>query len=89
MVEVKPDQQLVDKFPVKLLDGSEQMVYVSYLWKPNACLKCKVFRHIVGGCEKTNSHGEVNESHQENAVDNMVNNCNDKAEKLGDRRNKK
>lgn len=38
LVEVKPDRQLVDNFLVKLIDGSDQLIAASYLWKPEVCV---------------------------------------------------
>lgn len=50
MVEVQPNQELVDSFPIKLLDGKEHVIKVSYLWKPDICVKCNSFGHKTAQC---------------------------------------
>lgn len=62
LVDVTPNQELVDEFPVKLIDGSTQMIQVSYLWKPEICSSCKVFGHMINECKR---EGEVNVRNKE------------------------
>lgn len=50
MVEVTPLDELLNEFPVRLMDGSEQVVTVEYLWRPDICTSCKVFGHNTDDC---------------------------------------
>jgi hypothetical protein len=52
MVEVTPNDELLNEFPVRLMDGSEQLVTVEYLWRPEICTSCKVFGHNTVDCLK-------------------------------------
>lgn len=70
LVEVTPENELVEKFPVMLLDGSEQFVHVNYLWKPEICVHCKVFGHLSDMCDNNvmQEHVEHPIQEQENIM---------------------
>lgn len=61
MVEVVLDTELLNEFPAKLLDGTDQMVQVSYLWKPKICIICKEFGRLTTKCLKMNHEEELKE----------------------------
>jgi len=50
LIEVTPDNELVDSFEVRLVDGGTQRIEVRYLWKPDVCTTCKVFGHPTEQC---------------------------------------
>lgn len=59
LVEVKPDNLLVNNFLVKLMDGSDQIVTVEYLWKPEVCVFCREFGHSDINCLFASKVSEV------------------------------
>lgn len=59
MVEVSLDIELPYTFPVKLLDGNQQHVKVSYLWKLEICTTCHAFGHTMESCFEENKKVEA------------------------------